>query len=588
MNDKLLWQLLDTIRGTGTAPYNALSLVLQLLCWWKLSKEPVLPEHLRFEVFCEQNTSSQLEALRSVQQHTRHPFLDEGAWKGLHGASDLSVLTQKIRLLGTQGLLDTLLLDDAAHWSNDPRSETASYSPSLCELMVSLAHVDQAQNIYIPWETSGQLAARIARTGASLWVESQVQSTCAQMLNLVGGVNWELHATDPLRAPRAINQGKLVQFDAAICFPPMGVKYPNEICNGDLWERFTEKTQVGNVLQIRHLLAQTQGLAVLTVQSSVLFGKGIERQLREDLVSRGQIRTIIALPGGLFSHTQIPINILVLDSKRRNESIRFVNGNHEAFIEASGRRRVDLKDIDALLQLVASDDASPFARNVTAEEIAHSDFSLEASRYVQDESAQKLSNTLKRYPLRKLGDFFEILRPRQHSTASEGAEVNEVLAQDIPSFGYIRSASKEALFDLQSPKAESYFIKTDDILMTFKGVVGKTGIAGDIPPPGKNGWVAGQSLVLLRSRFPDQYPPKALLIFLRSAVGQGLLNQAAVGASIPSIQLSTLKNMEIPVPPVLTMHAMVQAFDEEARIQTEIEILCSKQTGLTKEFWSLQ
>jgi len=587
MNDKILWQLLDTIRGTGTAPYNALSLVLQLLCWWKLSKEPVLPEHLRFEVFCEQNTSAQLEALRSVQQHTRHPFSDEGAWKGLHGASDLSVLTQKIRLLGTQGLLDTLLLDDAANWSNDLRGETASYSPSLCELMVSLAHVDQAQNIYIPWETSGQLAARIARTGASLWVESQVQSTCAQMLNLVGGVNWELHATDPLRAPRAIKQGKLVQFDTAICFPPMGVKYPNEICNGDLWERFTEKTQVGNVLQIRHLLAQTQGLAVLTVQSSVLFGKGIERQLREDLVSRGQIRTIIALPGGLFSHTQIPINILVLDSKRRNESIRFVNGNHEAFIDASGRRRVDLKNIDALLQLVASDDASPFARNVTTEEIAHSDFSLEASRYVQDESAQKLSNTLKRYPLRKLGDFFEILRPRQHNTASEGVAISEVLAQDMPSFGYIRSASKEALFDLQSPKAESYFIKTDDILMTFKGVVGKTGIAGDIPPPGKNGWVAGQSLVLLRSRFPDQYPPKALLIFLRSAIGQGLLNQAAVGASIPSIQLSTLKNMEIPVPPVLTMHAMVQAFDEEARIQTEIEILCSKQTGLTKEFWSL-
>ncbi|PKQ39011.1 hypothetical protein CXP40_23185 [Pseudomonas sp. YY-1] len=588
MNDKVLWQLLDTIRGTGTAPYNALSLVLQLLCWWKLSKEPVLPEHLRFEVFCEQNTSSQLEALRSVQQHTRHPFLDEGAWKGLHGASDLSVLTQKIRLLGTQGLLDTLLLDDAAHWSNDPRSETASYSPSLCELMVSLAHVDQAQNIYIPWETSGQLAARIARTGASLWVESQVQSTCAQMLNLVGGVNWELHATDPLRAPRAINQGKLVQFDAAICFPPMGVKYPNEIYNGDLWERFTEKTQVGNVLQIRHLLAQTQGLAVLTVQSSVLFGKGIERQLREDLVSRGQIRTIIALPGGLFSHTQIPINILVLDSKRRNESIRFVNGNHEAFIEASGRRRVDLKDIDALLQLVASDDASPFARNVTAEEIAHSDFSLEASRYVQDESAQKLSNTLKRYPLRKLGDFFEILRPRQHSTASEGAEVNEVLAQDIPSFGYIRSASKEALFDLQSPKADSYFIKPDDILMTFKGVVGKAGIAGDVPPPGQNSWVAGQSLVLLRSRFPDQYPPKALLILLRSAIGQGLLNQAAVGATIPSIQLSTLKNIEIPVPPLPTMHAMVQAFDEEARIQTEIEILCRQQTELTSAFWSLQ
>lgn len=587
MNDKVLWQLLDNIRETGAAPSNALSLVLQLLCWWKLSKEPVLPEHLRFEVFCGQNTSAQLEALRSVQQHTRYPFLDEGAWQGLHGASDLSALTQKIRLLGTQGLLDTLLLDDAAHWSNESRGEAVSYSPSLCDLMVSLAHVEQAQNIYIPWETSGQLAARIARTGASLWVESQVQSTCAQILNLVGGVNWELQATDPLRAPKAINQGKLVQFDAAICFPPMGVKYPNEICNDDLWERFTEKTPVGNVLHIRHLLAQTQGLIVLAVPSSVLFGKGVERQLREDLVNRGQIRTVIALPGGLCGNTPIPINILVLDSKSRSQSIRFVNANHEAFKETSGRRRVELKDSSALLQLVACEDASPFARNVTAEEIAHSDFSLEASRYVQDESAQKLSNTLKRYPLRKLGDFFEILRPRQHSTTSEGAEVNEVLAQDIPAFGYIRSASKEALFDLQSPKADSYFIKSDDILMTFKGVVGKAGIAGEIPPPGQSGWVAGQSLVLLRSRFPDQYPPKALLIFLRSAIGQGLLNQAAVGASIPSIQLSTLKNIEIPVPPLQTMQAMVQAFDNEARIQAEIESLSLQQAELTKAFWPL-
>lgn len=586
MNDKVLWQLLDNIRGTGAGPSNALSLVLQLLCWWKLSKEPVLPEHLRFEVFCEQNTSAQLEALRSVQQHTRYPFLDEGAWQGVHGASDLSALTQKIRLLETQGLLDTLLLDDVAHWSNESRFETFTYSPGLCELMVALAEVEQAQSIYIPWETSGQLAARVTRTGANLWVESQNPSTCAQVLNLIGGMNWELQATDPLRAPKAISQGKLVQFEATVCIPPMNTRYPSEVYENDLWGRFTEKTPVGNVLQIRHLLAQTQGLVVLAVPSSVLFGRA-ERQLREDLVSRGQVRAVITLPGGLCSGTSIPINILVLDSKSRSQSIRFVNANHEAFKETSGRRRVELKDFSALLQLVVCEDASPFARNVTAEEIAHSDFSLEASRYVQDESAQKLSNTLKRYPLRKLGDFFEILRPRQHSTASEGAEINEVLAQDIPSCGYIRSASKEALFDLQSPKADSYFIKTDDILMTFKGVVGKAGIAGEIPPPGQSGWVAGQSLVLLRSRFPDQYPPKALLIFLRSAIGQGLLNQAAVGASIPSIQLSTLKSIEIPVPPLQTMQAMVQAFDNEARIQAEIESLSLRQAELTKAFWPL-
>lgn len=587
MNDKVLWQLLDTTRSLGVERSKALSLILQLLCWWKLSKEQPLPEQLHFEMLSEQNLTTQLDALRSMQQQAPYPFLDEGAWQSLHGMTDVSALIQRIRLLGMQELLDTLLLDDVSYWSNESRTETIAYAPSLCELMTSLAKIDSSQRVYTPWETSGQFASRIARIGASIWVESQQPNTCAQILNLVGGKNWELHATDPLRAPKAVNKGKLVQFDAAICIPPMGVTYPSEVYDGDLWERFTEKTPVGNVLQIRHLLAQTQGLIVLAVPSSVLFGKGAERQLREDLVSHGQLQAVIALPAGLCSHTQIPVNILVLDSKRHSSSIRFVNANHGEFQETSAKKRIELRNLPELLQLVGCDDASPFAVSVTANEIAQSEFSLEVNRYVRNESAQRLSSALKRYETRKLGDFFEVIRPRQHATASAGANVREVLAQDIPSFGYINSASKEALFDLQSPKADSYFIRTKDILMTFKGAVGRTGIAGDVPPPGQNGWVTGQSLVLLRSRFPDQYPPKALLIYLRSAMGQGLLNQIAVGATSPSIQLSSLKNMGIPVPSIEAMHAMAQAFDEEVRIQTEIEQLSLQQAEMTKIFWPL-
>jgi hypothetical protein len=61
--------------------------------------------------------------------------------------------------------------------------------------------------------------------------------------------------------------------------------------------------------------------------------------------------------------------------------------------------------------------------------------------------------------------------------------------------------------------------------------------------------VARQSLVLLRSRALDQYPPKALLISLQSGIEKGVLDQATVGASIFSIQLSTLKDIDAPVPP---------------------------------------
>lgn len=70
-------------------------------------------------------------------------------------------------------------------------------------------------------------------------------------------------------------------------------------------------------------------------------------------------------------------------------------------------------------------------------------------------------------------------------------------------------------------------------------------------------------------------------------MGQGLLSRMAVSASIPSLQLSALKELEIPMPSVEVMHLMVRAFDEEAQIQAEIERLRNRQTELSSDFWSL-
>ena len=69
MNDKLLWQLLDTIRGSAADSPKALSLVLQLLCWWKLSKEQTLPGSLLFEAFSDQDANAQHDALRILTRY---------------------------------------------------------------------------------------------------------------------------------------------------------------------------------------------------------------------------------------------------------------------------------------------------------------------------------------------------------------------------------------------------------------------------------------------------------------------------------------------------------------------------------------
>ena len=587
MNEKIFFQLLDATHGLPlTAPQSS-SLVLQLLCWWQLSNKPgALPEALHITHLLDRDLSEQHGALRQVQEHVASTFIDESVWQNLRDSRDLVPLLQKINSLAEPGFLDHMNMDDAAFWSADRRDGPPARAPSLSDLLITLARIDTTQQVYVPWEASGQLAVRVARHGAHAWIEAQQPVLTAQLMILSGSAQWTLRACDPITNPSALEKGKLVRFDTAVCHPPMGLRYPHEVIERDLLGRFVEKTPVGSVLQIRHLLAQTRGRIVVAVANGVLFASGSERQLRERLVEAGQLEAVIALPAGLCSHTNIPLSILVLNAQGGAECIRFVNAATETFTERAAKKRIELKNLDTLLAEIAGQDATEHAVCVSRQSIADNDYSLEVGRYVLDEAARELEHVLQRYETRKLSEFFEVIRPRQHATSTNGAEVCEVQAQDIPAYGYIRSASKPALFDLGSAKASSYFIKPDDVLLIFKGSIGKAGIAREVPDNKEGGWIAGQSLAILRSKRPDLYPPKALLTYLRSSIGQALLRHMAVGATIPSIQLSALKELEIPAPSADDMNRMVQAFEQEAQIEDQIQQLRTRQAAIAASLWT--
>ncbi|MNO04865.1 hypothetical protein D3C81_2260400 [compost metagenome] len=69
-------------------------------------------------------------------------------------------------------------------------------------------------------------------------------------------------------------------------------------------------------------------------------------------------------------------------------------------------------------------------------------------------------------------------------------------------------------------------------------------------------------------------------------MGQALLRHIAVGATIPSIQLSALKELEIPVPTAEEMNRMVQAFELEAQIEDHIQQLRTKQAAIAASLWT--
>jgi type I restriction enzyme M protein len=594
MNEKILYQLIDAVRGYSPVTYEvAQSLILQLLCWWRLSKEGRIPESVRFEPWAFEPFPQLLEVIREAQSSLPYPFIDEDVWQSLRQLNDLRPIVEKIRQLESQGFLTALDLQDVAFWlCSKPGMDVPSVSPDLADLMVGLATLSKDQTVYTPWEFSGQIASRVVRTQALTWVESQNAALLSPILCSSAQSGWTLHVTDPVEEPSALEKGQLKRFDCAICFPP-GRRYSNEVIERDLLGRFIEKTPVGSVLQIRHLLAQVKGKIVIGMNNSLLFGAGSERQLREHLVNSGLIESVISLPS-LLGRSTTSINVLVLNTTTSTKNVRFVKADIDEYRLLNTKRRTDLSNklispnqLSELIKLIESSEQTEAAVTVTSEIIAENDFSLDVSRYILNDEARKLSDVLKRYPFARLGDFFEIIRPRQHATSLSGVEVFEVQTLDMPPFGYLTTAGKPALFDLGSPKASTYFLRENDVLLTFRGTIGRVTVAQETPGSGNGGWIAGQSLVILRGMQTYKYSPEVLAIYLRSETGQALLNRIAVGAGMLSLQISALKELEIPVLSVEEMDKMTQAFKHEAQIQIEIQHLRDKQTALAAGFWHL-
>ncbi|MBX6555603.1 N-6 DNA methylase [Pseudomonas aeruginosa] len=585
INEKILWQLADMLRSAGSGS-EAISLTLPFIAWWKIQEKGLLPQHLHLEEQLGKELVQIIESLSQVQSHAPASFIDEGAYKLLDTARDLFPLLKKVVELGKQGLLNAFSADDICYWAAD-RNSPQGLAPTLADLVIALLDPADGCSVYAPWEHSGQLAARARRIGYEVLVETPLPLLAAQVLTLTSLDQWQVLSGDPIHAPRALEHGRLKRFASSIAVPPMGVRYDREVVDSDLFGRFTEKTVSGSVLQLQHLMAQTAGRVIAVVPNSVLFSVGAERSFRKELFERGAIEAVISLPSGLLTGSAIPTSVLVLNTKKQSQQIHFVNADSEQFCTSATKKRAELTQIDVLVKLARGVESSPSAVSVQPEQVRSNDFNLEVGRYVLDDAAQKLEQILADLPLARLGEHVEIIRSRQHSTSSSGVAVREVQASDIPDFGAIVSASKDSLFDLSSPKAKTYFLQAGDILLAIKGSVGKVGIVPQAPPAGEGGWVAGQSFVVLRSLKDASYESKALLVYLRSEIGQALLSRLVVGASMPTIQLASLKDLGIPSISQEAMSTASEILEHEVRIQQEIQQLRSKQASLASALWTL-
>ena len=135
------------------------------------------------------------------------------------------------------------------------------------------------------------------------------------------------------------------------------------------------------------------GIMTIVLPRGVLFRGGEERTIREQLVKKHHIDTIIGLPSNLFYGTSIPTIIMVLKKERINDDILFVDAS-KGFMKEGNKNKLRQRDIRKIVDTVISrKNIEHYSRLVSFDIIKQNDFNLNIPRYV-DSSIEEVQHDI--------------------------------------------------------------------------------------------------------------------------------------------------------------------------------------------------
>jgi len=405
-----------------------------------------------------------------------------------------------------------------------------------------------SRTLYAPFTSSVTLASLAALHGLEVCAEAPSTEICQfyELLNILLGLQVAVKWSDPVLSPGWVDSDGLMRFDSTLCLPPMGVRYPADKVI-DRFDRFPERTLYGEVLQIRHILAQTKGKSVTAVPGGLLFRTAAgERAFKADLVQTGKLNAVIGLPSGFMGGTSLPVFVLVLDSGGGSGDVYFANLASSDFVDGTSRRRPKFRDLPKLLSILSQRQEGQFSRRVSFAECEANDYNLTPERYVSGHPGSSVEKCLTESPKVELGLLVDIIRPQSLHTGATGENFSallEVAAVDIGRDGYVREPKKTLHVAQEAlSKAQQQKLCPGDILLLSKGA--NAGAVAMVREDFTGDWVASQSFLVLRPHkqlIDNHY----LLRYLRSPLGLELLGRLTGGGSVPMLQSKDVKKIPV-------------------------------------------
>jgi type I restriction enzyme S subunit len=202
----------------------------------------------------------------------------------------------------------------------------------------------------------------------------------------------------------------------------------------------------------------------------------------------------------------------------------------------------------------------------------------EIEQLMQSVLSDMFGQLLNKHSLEKLGDYnpFITSGPRYWGRYADVIDQGPLfLRVGNIGFAHLDLEDIERL-DLPADAGnERARVQTGDVLVTITGTIGRSAV---VPNDIEESFI-NQHVALVRMK-EGKILPRYLMWFILSPLGSGQAADAAYGQTKPGLNLTQLRNLKLPVPPVSEQHQIVAYLDQ---VQSHVDQLQLATDALTAD-----
>lgn len=230
--------------------------------------------------------------------------------------------------------------------------------------------------------------------GVELKPLTYLLGTMNMILHGIEGANLELADTLELHSPNVPEKQK---FDVILANPPYGGKMAQNLQNN-----FRVKSAATECLFVQHIMASLAkgGRAAVVVPEGVLFRGGPDRKVREELLRRFNLHTVLSLPAGCFlPYTGVKTNVLFFDRPKAEptgedwatQSVWFYELTNDGFELKSTRKPMEGNQLPDFLAKQPNAEDGDQAWSESLEALAEKGYDLSAKNPNREEEVETRS-----------------------------------------------------------------------------------------------------------------------------------------------------------------------------------------------------